>query len=683
MLPNIPASKTKKTTAVQEKFRGLNHNSYLDSTELYDMKNMSGDNYPFASPRSRRGIYKTSGGVPFGVYEQDSEHTLYCNGITTKQGFLFCEGDSNINHLYYKSNGSDTFLHIGDLTPGEKQFVSLGAYVVIFPDKKFFWSILFEKLQEGQTGLDWLNNHGIDPNAEWFGSLEAQTSATRFYITLCNVYGEEYKADIVSVTPPDEEYEVDGTIWLDISDDKSRIYQFSESYSGWIELATSYIRVTLDSTSTALSRFNDYDGVELSGFPSVLGDFNSSTVIRKIGVEYNEPYFIIPGVINCKEVATLINDSTVCTFSNDYKNMLTIKVPITIKRTVPDMDFVCEQDNRLWGCSNDNHEIYISKQGSPFNFNCFLGLSTDSDVITIGSDGDFTGCISHLGYVLFFKEDRVHKIYGTKPTNYQVTEVMMRGVQKGCFKSLLICNETLFYKSKAGVMMYQGSLPENIGDELGTEAYTDAVAGVYKQKYYISMKDGADVYHLFVYDTETGLWHKEDNTRFRDTLSVLDELYYLDGEHHLMTVGGKGSTFTVKRLVSSISTITTQTGTATWAASSYTNFEYSINPEEEFEWEMESGDLYDGSIDSKYIGRLRILLKLFQDTEINVYLLYDNNTKWEHVFNKKYKYNDTFLDTFNIPIIPRRARRMRIKITGNGKCLIQAIGKLIEQGSEL
>lgn len=34
------------------------------------------------------------------------------------------------------------------------------------------------------------------------------------------------------------------------------------------------------------------------------------------------------------------------------------------------------------------------------NWNCFEGIATDSYAASVGSDGDFTGCIGHMGYRL-------------------------------------------------------------------------------------------------------------------------------------------------------------------------------------------------------------------------------------------------------------------------------------------
>ena len=665
-LPQL--NQTNKTQLLQEEFRGLNHNNYLDETELYDMKNMSVDNYPFASPRKKRGVFKTKDGSTFGKFTYDTGMTSYCNGIATKQGFCFVEG----NRFYYKSNDDNIYHDIGEVEDGEKQFVSLGAYILIFPDKKYFYSLMYMHYDDEE----WLNKHGLK-KSDYFGNLESKAEFSKVKMNMCNVYGEDYKFDYVQKNMPDDDNGdsvENGTMWLDISSTPAKMMEYSSSYSGWLEITSNYIKVTVDGDVTA--KFKAYDGVTLSGFPEILDNFNSATVFYNVEEDGLQSYFVIPGILTPQSVAE--SDKHITFNSSDNSITYTASPSegaknIVAERKIPNMDYVCELDNRLWGCSNENHEIYSSKLGDPFNFNCFMNLSTDSYVLTIGSDGDFTGCIAHLGYVLFFKEDCIHKIYGTKPTNYQVTTVALRGLQKGSSKSLCIVDETLFYKSKNGVMMYQGSLPECISDNIGTESYSDAVAGSCGNKYYISMKDTKGLWWLFVYDTVTGFWHKEDNTHFKYTLTTLTELYYIDGDDFsLKTVNGTGDTFSVKRLTES-----TENGAV------YKTTEYAIFPENDFEWSIESGDLYSNSIDNKYISKLRILMQLQKDTKLSIYFKYDNDSEWHHISTKSYKYLGSIRDTYNLPLIPRRARRLRVKIIGIGDCLIQAIARSVEQGSEL
>ena len=58
----------------------------------------------------------------------------------------------------------------------------------------------------------------------------------------------------------------------------------------------------------------------------------------------------------------------------------------TLKREMPNMDYLTVADNRIWGCSNSAHEIYACKQGDPTNWYSYAGISKDSYAVTIGSD---------------------------------------------------------------------------------------------------------------------------------------------------------------------------------------------------------------------------------------------------------------------------------------------------------
>ncbi|MCI8387085.1 MAG: hypothetical protein HFE63_01290 [Clostridiales bacterium] len=177
---------------------------------------------------------------------------------------------------------------------------------------------------------------------------------------------------------------------------------------------------------------------------------------------------------------------------------------ITISRDVPDMDFICENENRLWGCKGST--IYASKPGDPFNFNVFDGLKSDSYSVSVGSAGDFTGCISYLGYPIFFKEERVYKVYGSKPSDFQVMSSASLGVMRGAAGTLAIAGETLYYLSHAGVMAYNGGVPEIISQPLGDYCGTAAYAGSDGVKYYICFDDVGS----FCYDTRSRMWYRED-----------------------------------------------------------------------------------------------------------------------------------------------------------------------------
>lgn len=182
-----------------------------------------------------------------------------------------------------------------------------------------------------------------------------------------------------------------------------------------------------------------------------------------------------------------------------------------IGRSAPIFDWMCEKGNRLWGASNEDNTIYACKLGDPFNWYVYDGLASDSYAVAVGSKGNFTGCISYLGYPMFFKEDHIYKMYGSKPSNFELQDHMTLGVMAGNGQSLAIAGETLFYNSRKGIMAYTGSAPRSVQEPLGVENIGSeskpVVAGSDGMKYYAAAKGNG----LYIYDTRRGMWLQDDD----------------------------------------------------------------------------------------------------------------------------------------------------------------------------
>jgi hypothetical protein len=237
----------------------------------------------------------------------------------------------------------------------------------------------------------------------------------------------------------------------------------------------------------------------------------------------------------------------------------------------------------------------------------------------------------------------MHKVYGNFPANYQIQTTDCRGVQKGSHKSLAIVNEILYYKSRLGICAYDGSLPVEVSTDLGDVAYFDAVGGAHGNKYYISMADGVGVYHLFVYDTSKGLWHKEDNTKVFQFCSNKNDMYYIDkARGEIMRVFGDSEST------------------------------------EDIRWMAESGNIGFDSPDKKYISNMMVRLSLDFGSKVFFYIMYDSSGKWEHVGTIV----GNNLKSMNVPVRPRRCDHFRLKIEGEGGAKIFSICKTLEQGDD-
>lgn len=181
---------------------------------------------------------------------------------------------------------------------------------------------------------------------------------------------------------------------------------------------------------------------------------------------------------------------------------------VTIKREIPDMDYICEFGNRLWGCKGN--EIYASAFGDPFNFNKFNGTKAASYTITLGTDGDFTGMVSFMSHLIFFKEECIHKLYGDNPNNYEIVTTTCQGVENGACKTIKIVGETVYYKGIKGVYAYTGGMPLLISNVLGSDSFKGICAGTDLTKYYITAEKG-DKSYIYVYNPQYNTWCVEDN----------------------------------------------------------------------------------------------------------------------------------------------------------------------------
>lgn len=562
-------------------FKGYNHNLQIGEGEFYDMKNLTSTYYPILSPRPKRGTYVKAGNP---------------QGMIAKDALCYVDGTKFVINEHPIEMG---------LNDEPKQLVSMGAYVIIMPDKKYI------------NTLDYTDK----------GDIEAEFVTTDdVTFSLCMKDGANYEN--IAETKPEDPKNMD--LWIDTSSTPHSLKQYSETSATWVTVPTTYVKISSPGIGTA---FKQFDGVTISGINAEeLQSLNATMVLWECNAE--EDYIVVIGMLDVVKTQTVAEGA------------------ITVSRKMPNIDFITESENRLWGCrygtSVDGevvNEIYSSKLGDFKNWNCFMGLSTDSYTASCGTDGLFTGAITHLGYPLFFKENYVHKVYGNYPANFQIQTTACRGVQKGCSDSLAIVNEVLYYKSRNGVCAYDGSLPVEISYVLGEESYGDAVAVAHGNKYYISMKDAKGEYTLFVYDTSKRLWHKEDNLAVKKFCSCRNELYCIP----------QNST-----------EIKTMLGSGTVDA-------------EPIKWQAESGILGLFTPDKKYISRLNVRMSLDVGTEVNVYVQYDSSGEWEFAS----RVVATSIRSFSMSIRPRRCDHFRFKIEGEGNGKIYSISKTLEQGSDL
>lgn len=545
-------------------FGGLNRSPRTGEGEFAQMENLSSNFYPVLAPCPPREQLDITGVTSLGAGQR----------LFYTQGTELVLGDRRID--------------LGLSPDGNKILVKMGAYVVVFPDKKYA-----STLENGDCG-----------------SLEARFEAANAVLTPCTLEGADRIPDYIqSAEPLSPE---NGTLWLDTAASPAVLKEWSAASNLWAAVETAYVRIEAPGIGVP---FRQYDGVTLSGAEALDG----ANVIWQAGSDFA----VVSGVLE------------------GQKHMR----GLVLSRTVPEMDYVIECGNRLWGCragtdrlGNPVNEIYASKLGDFRNWNCFMGLSTDSYAVTVGTQGPFTGAITYLGNPLFFKEDCLYKIYGSYPAAFHVQSTACRGVAQGGGESLAIVGETLFYKSPMGVCAYDGSLPAEVGRNLGFDPLEGGVGAGFGGKYFLSLQEHTGTDALYVYDKLLGQWHRETGFGARQMVSHAGKLYGLDKNGGLWLLRGGKSRARVK-------------------------------------WMARTGRISGWDGKRMVLKSLELQLLLANRARMDISVRYDDRGAWERIGTL------TGSDRrFLLPIRPKPCSHLELLLEGEGDVRLLSLTRVLRQG---
>lgn len=306
---------------------------------------------------------------------------------------------------------------------------------------------------------------------------------------------------------------------------------------------------------------------------------------------------------------------------------------LKIERLCPDIEFVIENNNRLWGVCNEDNTIRASKLGDPTNWEYFSGSSIDSYAATQGSDGIWTGCAAYSSHLLFFKENCIHRLYGSSPATYQITSTEANGIEEGSECSAVVIDDYVYYKSAVGIMRYAGGRPELISECFGNEKYKNAVAGTDGKKYYVSMINSNNEPEMLVYDTRKALWHREDSIRAEMFCKYNGELLFSDSEGFVWIIGDSQTI-----------------------------------EDNELEWFAELGPFDEYIEDKKAFSKLKMRYSLSEGAYMEIWIQHDDGD-WILA--------EELLDHMDragvVKVIPRRCDKFRIRLEGKGRCIVESI----------
>lgn len=643
---------------------GQNGNGYESAQEFFDMQNMSSDYYPMLSNRKPRGT----------VAELSNP-----GGCCDKGELVYVDNGK----LYYNGERIDGI----ELVDGEKQFISMGVKLIIWPDK-----IAVDVL----TGQFEYFSPDVDAIAT--AMTENSITASVFPVSFADIASEPRVGGSATEWQPIAAtygksrdaivFDAEAGTWTLPAPTYKGLWSFSGSPYPVIEKDDIVIPSAMTADPKArvpLGRYIPGQPVELPDATKNDGGFYG--IFRRlygiVSVDYSNAemrfdvyrsgavnrnfanMFKVGDVVNIESGDGRIN-STLNTvigvepntnkifFDKPLENYVSrpgSDYHVRIWLPVPEMDYITEASNRIWGCkygevNGENiNEIYACALGDYRSWNRYKGISTDSYTASVGTDGKWTGAATYQGNPIFFKENCIHKVFVSASGAHQISDISARGVQDGCANSIAIVGDRLIYKSRSGIMYYDNSVPQVVSDKLGNVKYHSAAAGSLDDKYYVSMCDEGGAWHMFVLDTAKGLWHREDGTHASSFARVRNELYYIDrGNNKLMCVTGSDG-----------------------------------EPELDMEWYATTGLVGYTTVEQKYISRFNIRMTLPVGSDADIYIMYDSNGIWEHNGHMR----GVGTGSFMLPVRPRRCDHFAVRIEGHGEVRVYSISKILEKGSDV
>lgn len=597
-----------------DEFLGLYRADRIPEGQWQDEMNLTADHYPMFAVRKKR---STVGGLPDGAemidvirkgdaliiaYVPDPEETVFTLQI---QGSTVEPLD-----IDYRDEAHYPY-----------QMVSFGAYLIVLGANVWLKADQWMSGEEAEWGyIDYSETISSDV-ALYPCDTDGNAIEISYYYDPDD--GEDHSGDTYTVG----EYAAD-----DATKTVKKYVANGDGTGGHWEKVTTYT-LLLFSFSRDEIQPNDYLVFD-SG--SVDIGLTRASVVKLVDVpEFTEGYYYA------------VLDAYRSTWQLEH---FTAESPLKIVRDVPDMDWVVEAQNRLWGCKYGYvdgelvNEIYASELGSFRNWRNYSGLANASYAASVGTDGKWTGAITYNSSPLFFKENCMHKVSVSASGAHQIVSYTMPGVQDGSGRSLCNVDGILYYKGVRGVYAYDGSMPVMISEALGDVQYDRASAGGANGKLYMAMRDDEGEHRLFCYSIKRGIWHQESTSDYftRHIVPCGNSIYQIKVHEYLDLLGNDGTA------------------------------------SETVEWYAVSGLIGYAQIEQKYVSRFDLRLMLPEGSTMDVYVEYDSDGVWHHQGHMVGRGTGSF----TLPVRPRRCDHFRIKLSGSGDMKMYSFAKMLQRGSD-
>lgn len=456
MLP-YAKSNVKKDRKSIDKFGGLNRTVSKYDGELTDCINTSGRHYPALSSRKKRGTLTNT--------------DININGVAYKDRLIYTGTKSDAPQVVNIYNGDKSAeLSTTSDTTKKRSIASNENKILIVPDNKVYdtndnsvYNIEYSKTitseSARETAKTECNTKTLYNITDYIGEITSKGIVSSRYSE------NSFSSYLMTF----EDIEIGDIVHLSMNV-SPREYTDDTNYKSYVKKMAE--GVDLKITNLEKTKYTTKQG----------------TVTRITSVEFGENVLDMGGF------------------------PVVVIMSATLSRRIPPLEHICSLNNRVWGVYDNT--IHCSKLGDcgqwyDYSADSYGTLPTSCFSAQVDSNGEFTAIIPYGGSVVAFKENCLHKIYGSDPNSYTLSTINCKGVKKGCENTLVALGNALYYMGIDGVYTYTGTLPELISKKPDL-AYAHAIcAGTDGKNYYLCVKED-NSYVIYTYYPESKSWHREN-----------------------------------------------------------------------------------------------------------------------------------------------------------------------------
>ena len=670
-LPNISKFPTAADTQIE--FRGLNRTYTVGETEFADMLNMSSENYPVLSPRRERasGTLNIEGEILDVITHGEDVYYVYTDGTNVYFGDgvirheLSTEYVAGLEYMH-ADKGDYIFISPKGRDPKDYNQFTYDTRSGNFTAVNFRASFEYEAEKgpaavssEGSYIIRWddaaryiLHGDVIDISFPRGDSAGAVTSSK-----------QKYRVEEVSAKDADPGYIIVSPISTDVLGASLRTTKYMVISRDGIRLdyVTSYNNRLFGCAKYSLNR-------ERKKYPTFVTE--TEPFIR-VPENPSEPLLYASFYLDISEEEAERLDGKQFTMTSSFNKLYSGIIRFekydgekhlalcTVNGKTASPDLVNNQNYNgdetyiIDFGGEEVNTIFVSSPDSAQSWTNYDGTSLGSYYADVSSEGEWTGIKAFDDNVWFFKEDRAYQLYGDTPP-FGYNEILYTGVKKGSSGSVHVIGNTMYYHTRDGMAALSNGGYGIFSQKLGDAALSNVKCASIGTRLYVACEQNEN-YVLYVFDTEKGLWHKEDNFKV----------------DHFLQIG------------KAVGAITTNINSGaenklTWLDARDRALSVSTVKENAVRWMAETGDIGWYAAYHKRLIRLNIRADIPIGGEITVEVSYDGG---DFEVLQRFSPKDIRLNTFRV--FPRRCDHFRLRFRGEGDCRIISVTKTIEGGSDI